>query len=755
MRLSTTLFHRLVFVILGLAMVHPVLAQPAQPSPQALLEAKFDALINPAEIGSWIELMAAEPNHVGSPHNKANAEFVLKKFIEWGFDARIENFKVLYPTPITQSLELLGAKPYRANLTEPPIKGDALTFRTKEMLPAYVVFQGDGDVTAPMVYVNYGMPADYLTLARLGVSVKGKIVIARYGAGWRGLKPKLAYDHGAVGCVIYSDPKEDGYGRDAVYPNGPARPAGGVQRGSVLDMSLYPGDPLTPGRAAVDNASRLTRKEATSLLKIPTLPISYGDAQKFLESLDGGVVPPSWRGGLPITYRLGGNGAPVRLVVKSDWSLKVLNNVVATLPGSTYPDQWILRGNHRDGWVAGATDPLSGHAAMLAEAKAIGQLAALGYRPKRTLVYLSWDGEEPGLLGSTEYVEAHEAELRRKAQVYINTDTNARGFLEVEGSFAYQRLANQVAADLTDPQTSVSVGARQRADLRVDGTLAGASADAIALGRIAADPTLDVPIRALGSGSDYAAFVQHAGVASINLGYGGEGDMGGVYHSAYDTYEHHSRFVDPGFVYDALLAKTAGRLVLRTAEADQPVQRYVDVAERAGQFLGEVKKLADSRRDAAATQAQMLKANVFKLAADPTLSSGNPIPLPPVPLISFAPLDDAQARLLASARALDTAIATRSVTLDAAGLKTLHEILISAELTLTPEPGLPNRPWFKNLLASAGRYTGYAPKTLPAVREAIEEDRFSDIDPAIAATASALRNYADILDKATIHLNGG
>jgi N-acetylated-alpha-linked acidic dipeptidase len=690
---------------------------------------------------------------VGSPHNKANAEFTLQKFKDWGFEAKIENFKVLYPTPVAQSLELLGAKPFKATLTEPPIKGDPLTERTKEMLPAYVAFQGDGDVTAPLVYVNYGMPEDYKTLERLGVSVKGKIVIARYGAGWRGLKPKLAYDHGAVGCVIYSDPRDDGYSHDAAYPVGGARPSTSLQRGSVLDMALYAGDPLTPGVGATDNAVRLTRAEAKTILKIPALPISYGDAQKFLESLDGRVVPPSWRGGLPITYRVGGNGAPVRLMVKSDWSLKTLNNVVATMKGTSLPDQWILRGNHRDGWVAGATDPLSGHAAMLAEAKAIGALAAQGFKPKRTITYLSWDGEEPGLLGSTEFLEAHEAEIRAKAIVYINTDSNARGHLGVQGSFPYTRLVNQVASELTDPETGASVGARMRAIDRVNGSAASASAELKELAKIAADPNRDLPLGALGSGSDYAGFVQHAGIAAIDLGYGGEGSGGGVYHSSYDTYEHHNRFVDPGSVYGALLSKTVGRLILRLAETDAPLQRYSDVAERATVFLSEIKKLADTRREAAATQASMLSANVYRLADDPTLTSAAPTPLAAVPAIDFKPLDEALAKLGASAKTLDNALNQRAASLDDASRKKLHEILVSAELALSPEAGLPGRPWYRNLLASAGRYTGYAPKTLPGVREAIEDDRFGDVEKMMADTSLALREYADVLDKASALLN--
>jgi len=538
-------------------------AAPAAKSANADLERRFDASLSNAEMGGWMKTMAAEPNHVGSPHNKANAEMALQQFKSWGWDAHIETFEVLYPTPISESLELVGPMPFKATLTEAPIPGDASSSRTKDELPAYVAYQGDGDVTAPLVYVNYGMLEDYKTLERLGISVQGKIVIARYGQGWRGLKPKLAQEHGAVGCIIYSDPRDDGYSAEDAYPKGPARPANGFQRGSVADMTLYPGDPLTPGVGATANAKRLTRETSPALLKIPVLPISHGDAQHFLSQLDGRVVPAAWRGSLPITYHVGGGGAVrAHLVVKSEWGLKTIYNVVAMIKGSEYPDQWILRGNHHDGWVFGAGDPMSGHIAMMGEAKAIGALASAGWRPKRTLVYLSWDAEEPMLLGSTEWAETHADELKQKGLLYINSDGNGRGFLGVEGSHSLQHLINSVAADVTDPETNVSVATRLRARLQVAGTAPGANEEARDRGKIALDSARDLPIEALGSGSDYSSFLQHLGLAALNVGYGGEGQVGGVYHSAYDTYEFYSRFGDPGFQYAPVLAKTIGRIVL-------------------------------------------------------------------------------------------------------------------------------------------------------------------------------------------------
>ncbi|HEX8114514.1 MAG TPA: transferrin receptor-like dimerization domain-containing protein [Kofleriaceae bacterium] len=744
--------------MLSLALTALVAAPaPMQAAPGAAnLETQFDAAISPAEMGDWMKTMAAEPNHVSSAHDKLNAEMTLKQLKDWGWDAKLETFKVLYPTPIQVGLELLGRERFKATLTEAPIPGDATSSHTKDELPAYVAFQGDGDVTAPLVYVNYGMPDDYKALERLGVDVKGKIVIARYGQGWRGLKPKLAHEHGAVGCIIYSDPHDDGYAIDDVYPKGAGRPAQGFQRGSVADMPLYPGDPLTPGVGATDGARRLTREAAPTILKLPVLPISYGDAEHFLSALEGRVVPGNWRGSLAITYHVGGtDAAKAHLVVKSDWSLKTLYDVVAVMKGSELPDQWVLRGNHHDGWVFGASDPLSGHVAMMAEAKAIGQLVRSGWKPKRTLVYLSWDGEEPMLLGSTEWAETHAAELKKKALVYINTDNNDRGFLRVEGSHSLEHYVARVATDVVDPQTGVSVDARRRARAMTASGSAGASERGKEVGKIAADPAKEYPLEPLGSGSDYSSFLQHLGIASLNVGYGGEGNGGGVYHSAYDTWEHHSRFVDPGFAYAGALAKTAGRLVLRMSEAELPVQRYGDFANTVSTYLDEVKKLADRKRDEQVAQAKMFAANAFKLSDDPTLSRGLPAPLKVVPYFNFAPIENAIVRLKASAKAYDAALAAKGAALPAARKSQLVELAGRTEQALLMEPGLPGgRGWYKNMIYAPGRLTGYGAKTLPGVREAIEDERWTDVDTYAAMIGKALTAYADRLDEGVALING-
>ncbi|HKD66584.1 MAG TPA: transferrin receptor-like dimerization domain-containing protein [Candidatus Binataceae bacterium] len=736
-----------------LIFVNATIAPAARGDDEKAVETRFDALIQRKDLHDWMKVLAAEPNHVGSPHDKANAERILAWLKNWGWDAHIETFQVLYPTPISEVLELTGPKPFKATLQEPPIPGDSSATATEPGLPAYVAYQGDGDVTAPLVYVNYGMQDDYKTLRRLGVDVKGRIVIARYGSGWRGLKPKLAQEHGAIGCIIYSDPAEDGYSVDQTYPAGPMRPPRGVQRGSVADMTRYPGDPLTPGVGATQNAKRLKTVDAPTILKIPVLPISYADAGVLMQTLEGRVAPRTWRGTLPITYHVGPGAAAVHLAVKSDWSLKPIYDVIAMRKGSTYPDQWVVRGNHHDGWVFGASDPLSGQVALLAEAKAIGGLAKAGWQPKRTIVYASWDAEEPMLLGSTEWAEAHADEIRKKAVLYVNSDNNARGFFFVGGSHDFQHLVNQVAADVIDPETGVSIGRRLRAKMRLDALGPDAKEQAKAEAKIAADPNRDFPIEALGSGSDFSPFIDHLGVASLDLGFGAEGDSAGVYHSRYDTFEHHTRFVDPGFVYDALLGKTAGRIVLRVADMDLPAQRAGGLSDQIADYLTQLKKLAGEKREEAETQAGLLRDRVFQLAADPTKTSGLPEALDRVPHIEFAALENAVDRLKRSAKAYDDALGKNASSLSGARMARLQALMLDIDETLAPGVGLPGRPWYRNLIYAPGRFTGYGAKTLPGVREAVEEQRWTEANRYAKLTADALNAYSDRLDQATALLD--
>lgn len=715
---------------------------------QLKTEAAYDAQLNPADLRGWLEQMASEPNHVGAPHDKANAEFTLSKFKEWGWDAHIEVFQVLCPTPKSVSLELVAPVKFTAKLHEPAIAADRTSANTKDALPPYNAYGADGDVTAELVYVNYGMPDDYKELERHGISVKGRIVIARYGSSWRGLKPKLAYEHGAVGCLIYSDPKDDGYGLGDVYPKGGQRPGDGVQRGSVADMPVYPGDPLTPGVGSTADAKRLKIEDAKTILKIPVLPISYGDAQPLLAALDGAVVPPGWRGALPLTYHFGPGPAKVRLAISSDWSLKPIYNVIAFLPGSEHPDEWVLRGNHRDGWVFGAWDPLSGHIAMMAEAKAIGALAKQGWKPKRTLVYCSWDGEEPGLLGSTEWAETHAEELQRKAVLYINSDTNSRGFFNPSGSHALQEFVNQVAGSVRDPQTGVSVLDRLRARIQVDAAKPGASDDDKELAALAASGS--VPLAALGSGSDFTPFLQHLTLTTLNLDFSGEEQQDGVYHSIYDSFDHYDRFGDPGYHYGVALAQVIGRAMLRTADADVLPLQFKDTASTIGRYTAEVHKLLDGLRSATEQKNKLLSQNAYVLAADPTQTYVPPARDSAVPFLNFAPLDNAVTRLTQSAATVDALLASAPAALthmESSQRIELGALLQGMESAFAYANGLPGREWFKHTIYAPGLLTGYGVKTLPGVREALEDRRWTEAEQYIGVTAGTLNAYSDRLDR--------
>ncbi|HVN07135.1 MAG TPA: M28 family peptidase, partial [Bryobacteraceae bacterium] len=467
-------------------------------------EVKFRAIPSTENLHDLMQHLSARPHHVGSPYDKENAEWILAKFKEWGLDAHIETFEVLFPTPKYRALELVAPEHFAAKLAEPTESVDPTSGQHDEQLPTYNAYSIDGDVTAPLVYVNYGVPDDYEQLDRLGISVKGAIVIARYGGSWRGIKPKVAAEHGAIGCIIYSDPHEDGYFAGDVFPKGAYRNKDGVQRGSVMDMPVYPGDPLTPGVGADENAKRLPIKEAKTLTKIPVLPISYGDAQPLLAAMTGPVAPEPWRGSLPITYHIGPGPARVHLKLEFNWDQKKIYDVVARIPGSAYPDEWIIRGNHHDAWVNGAEDPISGTVALMEEARAFGELQKEGWKPKRTLIYCVWDGEEPGLLGSTEWAEEHDAELRRHAAMYVNSDGNGRGFLFVAGSHSLEKFINGVAHDVQDPEKHITAWERDH--------MARISRAPVAE-RDEVRHRADLRIGALGSGSDYTAFLDHLGIA--------------------------------------------------------------------------------------------------------------------------------------------------------------------------------------------------------------------------------------------------
>jgi N-acetylated-alpha-linked acidic dipeptidase len=701
------------------------------------LETKYDGFLQSSHIDSLIRILSAHPHHVGSPGDKANTNYIVNQLTSWGFDVRVETFDVLFPTPKERLLEMTAPIMYKAVLAEPALKEDRTSGQTGEQLPTYNCYSPDGDVSAELVFVNYGIPDDYDRLDRMGISVKGKIVLAKYGHSWRGIKPKVAQEHGAIGCILYSDPKDDGYYQGDVYPKGPFKNEYGVQRGSVLDIPIYPGDPLTPGVGATTGAKRLDRKEVINLLKIPVLPISYHDAEPLLRSLEGAVAPEEWRGALPITYHLGPGKTRVHLKLAFNWDMRPIHDIIAKLQGSEWPDQWVIRGNHYDAWVNGASDPLSGQAAMLEEARAVGEMVKSGWRPKRTLVYCAWDGEEPGLLGSTEWVETHAAELQQKAVVYINSDDIGRGFLGVEGSHALEPFMNEVARDVIDPQTQISIGERKRAhDLIVAAGNGKLKKDLLAKKAFS--------LGALGSGSDYSPFIQHIGVASFNIGFGGE-NAGGDYHSIYDSYDDYRRFKDPGFQYSLTLAKTAGRTTLRMAGASLLPFDFRSFYRTVNGYVNELVTLCDQMRENTVLENQLIKENDYGFAADPTLIMLSPKPKSDPPFLDFSDLQNALGELEKSTDRVAATLA-KSPDLKDPKLQWINQVLYQAEQHLLSDSGLPRRPWYRHTIYAPGFYTGYGVKTLPGIREAIEQRQWKEAKEQIKIAADVLLGFARWID---------
>src|SRR5258706_2175808 len=752
--------------ILALLMIgsflHSAIANPQKPNADASLsgfssqhaqterewENKFRAIPSAQKQRDYMQLLSARPHHVGSAYDRKNAEWILARFKEWGLDAQIESFKVLFPTPKRRAVELVAPTHYSAKLQEPALPEDPTSNQRDEQLPTYNAYSRDGDVTAPLVYVNYGLPEDYERLQRLGVSVEGAIVIARYGNSWRGIKPKVAAEHGAVGCLIYSDPKDDGYFGGDVFPKGPMRPEQGVQRGSVMDFaSNYPGDPLTPDRGD-PNAPHMTASNAPSITKIPTLPISYGDAQPLLAAITGPLAPEEWRGALPVPYHVGPGAAKVHLVVESNWDVKEVHDVIARIPGTTEADEWVVRGNHHDGWVNGAEDPISGQVALLEEARAMGELLKQGWNPKRTIIYCAWDGEEPMLLGSTAWTETHSRELQEHATIYINSDGNDRGFLSLSGSHSLEHFMNEVARSIEDPESRLSVFERDR--------LAGIANAKSEEDRKELRQRPDLRMDALGSGTDYTAFVDHLGIASLNLAYEGE-DEGGIYHSIYDDFYWYTHFSDTDFAYAVALSQTVGTAVMRMADADVLPYEFTDLADTMQKYRKELQKLLQSKQEEAREREQQLNEGAFKAAFDPRKPTVAPPREDTPPHLNFAPLENALEALNKSAEHYKAAIGKAQASGFSGSdkqLTALNQKLLESERRLTDPAGLPRRPWYRHLIYAPGVYTGYAPKTMPGIREAIEQRRWQEADTEIARVAKALENEAALVEFAAVELEG-
>ena len=720
-------------LISGLASTQSLLAaetllgfDAAGSAAQRALEADFDSRIDAREMEAWLRDLSFEPHHVGSPKGYANAQRLAELFTSWGYATEIAEYEILFPTPKTRELELVSPGSFTASLTEEALDEDPSTSRTQDLLPPYNAFSRDGEVEAELVFVNYGMPADYEVLERHGISVEGKIAVAKYGRSWRGIKPKLAGEKGAIGTLIYSDPLDDGYGQGETYPQGPFKHESAVQRGSVMDMPTYPGDVLTPGIGATPDAVRLDRADAPTITEIPVLPISHKDAMPLLAAMGGDVVPAEWRGGLPITYHMGPGPARVRLKLEFNWTMVTAYNVIARLEGSEFPDEWVIRGNHHDGWNHGAADPISGLVALMAEAKAVGELAQAGNAPARTLIYAAWDAEEPGLIGSTEWVEHHAAELSEHAVAYLNTDGNSRGFINIGGSHTLEKLMGGVTADVIDPQTGVSVDARRRAMLTLEGSNARIKNEAKNRAQLRISP--------LGSGSDYTPFLQHLGIASINIAFGGEA-QDGSYHTLYDTYEHYLKFRDPGLYYGVALAQVAGRATLRIANAQRLPFEFAGLTDNIALYLSEIEALTDALRSGTEDTNSLIDAGTYDLALDPTKNLGAPSSNQPVPYFNFARLHNALTRLDAAATAYEGKV-------DQPASAEVNRLLYSSERLLTRGHGLAGRPWFKHHLYAPGFYTGYGVKTLPGVRESIEQLQFDAVDEQIVIAAQMIEELA-------------
>ena len=699
---------------------------------QLELESEFDKVLNAQNLDKWMKHMSSKPHHVGSPWSKQNAEYIANKFKEWGYDAEIETFEVLVPFPKIRKLKMIAPSQVDLKLFEPELKEDATSGITENVLPGYNAFSADGNVTAELVFVNYGIPKDYEELNRMGIDVRGKIVIAKYGGSWRGIKPKVAYENGAIGCIMYSDPKNDGYVVGDVYPEGPYRMEYGIQRGSVVDMPMYPGDALTPGYGAKKDVERLSIEDAPTIMKIPVMPISYADALPLLKALKGPVAPNSWKDGLPITYHIGPGPTKVNLHLEFDWGLRTAYNPIGRLKGSVYPDEWIMRGNHHDGWAQGAADPISGMVSLMEEARAIGELVKTGWRPKRSLIYAGWDAEEPGLLGATEWVEYHRDDIKEKMIAYINTDGTGVGYLSMGGSHSLEKFVNEIIREVKDPVHEVTLESRLRSRLRVREYNSSDYKDQKESNRD------DLRLYPMGSGSDYTAFIHHAGVPSLNLGFGGESG-GGSYHSIYDSYDHYKRFSDGEFKYGTTLAQVNGRLVMRLSEADILPFRFVNMVDNIGKFIDDNKQLAEDIKKHTQLRNKLLDNNDFTIARNPKKKYLAPDRLKQVPDFNFKTLEDAFERLTTSAWNYEIALSKhKKGSLSAEQKSELNVLLKDVEQALTSEKGLPRRDWFKNMIYAPGYYTGYGVKTLPGIREGLEERKWNEVRNYIEEIAKAL-----------------
>ena len=678
--------------------------------------------ITPASARKWLAALTEEPHVAGTPQEKKVADYVLARFKEFGLTAEQVRYDVFLNHPKQVSLKLTSPIQEDLKLREDPYDVDKDS--TQEgMFPAFHGYGASGDAEGQVVYVNYGSPGDFEALEKIGISVSGKIALVRYGGAFRGLKVKEAQDRGALGVLIYSDPRDDGYGGGDVYPDGPMRPPSAIQRGSVLFLSHMPGDPSTPGWPSTAGAKRIPRSEMTNVPKIPSLPIAYAEAEKILRRTGGPVVSREWQGGLPFAYHVGPGAARVAMSVQMDEGLKPIYNIIATITGSAEPEKKVILGNHRDAWTHGAVDPNSGTAAQLEVARALGAALKTGWRPKRTIILASWDSEDYGLVGSTEWAEEHATDLEKNAFAYLNCDVAVQGpDLGMNGSPSLLALALEAAREVSDPKKGGSVGAGWEARQRTTWSQQ-TPVDVTA----AKDAQFSARLSPLGSGSDYTVFLDHLGIPSFDFGFSGGY---GVYHSVYDNFRWMEKFGDPEFLYHAAAARLWAVMALRLADADVVPLRHSTYARDLQVDLDNMRRDVIRRaRPTSATPAT---------GAKPVEDS----PAKPAPTMDFAPILTALEDLRVAGEAADRAADAALKSGDAAAMRRINDALMSVESAFLEAKGLPGRPWFRHMLIGPGLTTGYAPWPFPALQEAIEKKDAAMFTTESARVVSALKSGA-------------
>ena len=668
-------------------------------------EKKFMAVPDPKLAEEHLRILTKAPHPAGSPEDKATADYVASRFRDAGLDTSIVEYKVWFNTPAEINVDMTAPAgvemhgPHREHVESDPFQDDP------RVLTPYNAMSASGDAEADVVYANYGTPDDFDKLKQMKVDVRGKIVIVRYGQNFRGVKAFVAQERGAAGVIIYSDPKDDGFYRGDPYPKGPWRPASGVQRGSIGYMFQFPGDPTTPGIAAtptLPDSKRISPADSEQMPKIPVTPLSYADAQPILENLAGPASPREWQGALPFTYHLGPGPAKVKLHLKQDYRFRTIWDVIGKIPGTASPDEWVVAGNHRDAWVYGAVDPNSGTAAMLETVHGIGELLKSGWKPRRTIVFASWDAEEEGLMGSTEWGEDNAAQLANAA-AYFNMDVGVIGkkfgasaeptlkeFIR-EITKAVPSPAGGTVYDQWKKSTQPSEENRRQENSRAP----------------VAEVTGDVPVGDLGSGSDYTVFLQHLGIPSTDIGSSGPY---GVYHSVFDNFAWFEKFGDPDFLYEQQMARVYGLEALRMADADVLPYDFENYGKEILAYL-----------DAARTKARDKFAD-----KSPDFTS-----------VSAAArhLEEDGAKMLQKQRKIP------------ASPEHMNTALRQAERALLIPEGLPNRPWYHHAIYAPGQYTGYAAVVIPGVNEAIDRGDAQRAQQQLAALAAALNRCAQALQQ--------